>query len=125
MNELHFAYRVKQHLNRGLQQIDDDQLGRLKAAREQALAAQKQPAASPILAGSGHFFRFHLDGVRPRHVVAGLLLALIVALFVQWHADQLISELTDVDSALLSEDLPVEALLDNGFDKWLRDSPEQ
>lgn len=124
MNELHFAYRIKQHLNRGLQQLGSDKLDRLQAARTLALTAQKQPAAHPVLAAGGHFFRFHFDGVRPRHVLAGLMLALAVALYAHWHAEQLIAELADVDSALLSQDLPMEALLDQGFDKWLQDSRE-
>ena len=125
MNELHFASRVRQHLNQGLQDIDDDKLARLKAARAGALAVQKQPATNPVLAVAGHFFRFHFEGTRTRHILAALAVALAVALYAHWQADQLISDLSDVDSALLSEDLPVDALLDKDFSTWLKDSQQQ
>lgn len=125
MNELHFAFRVRQHLNRGLQDIDDDRLARLKAARERALAAQKQPAGNPALATAGHFFRFHLDGIGVRHAVAALLLVLALAFYAHWQADQLVAELSDVDSALLSDDVPIEALLDKDFNTWLKNSRAQ
>ncbi|MBI2306012.1 MAG: DUF3619 family protein [Rhodocyclales bacterium] len=125
MNELHFAYRLRQNLNRGLQEIDNDKLDRLRQARERALSAQKRPATHPVLAGAGHFFRFHAEGIRPRHLIAALLLALATGLFVQWHIDEQIAELSDLDSALLSDDMPVEALLDKDFDSWLKSSPER
>lgn len=124
MNELHFAFRIKQHLNKGLQEIDDDKLGRLKAAREQALAVQKQPATNPVMAVAGHFFRFHFEDLRTRHILTALIAALAIAFYAHWRAGQVIDELSSVDSALLSEDLPVEALLDKDFDKWLKSSRE-
>ena len=125
MNELHFAYRLRQHLNRGVQEIDGDKLARLRQARELALAVQKQPSAHPVLAGAGHFFRFHTEGFRPRHLIAALLLALASALVLQWHIDAQIAELSDLDSALLADDLPVEALIDKDFDSWLKSSQER
>jgi hypothetical protein len=125
MNELHFASRVRQHLNQGLQNLDDDKLARLKAARTSALAAQKQPATNPVFAVAGHFFRFHLEGTRARHILAALAVALAAALYAHWQADQLIADLSDVDSALLSEDVPVEALLDKDFSTWLKNSRQQ
>lgn len=125
MNELHFAYRLRQQLNRGAQEIGDDKLERLRKARELALAAQKQPSSHPVLAGAGHFFRFHAEGLRPRHLIIALLLMLASALALQWHIDAQIAELSDLDSALLSDDLPVEALIDKDFDSWLKSSQER
>lgn len=125
MNELHFAYRLRQHLNRGLQEIDGEQADRLRQARERALAVQKQSSTHPVLAGAGYFFRFHMEGVRLRHLIAALLLALATGLVVQWHIDEQIAEMSELDSALLSDDMPVEALLDKDFDSWLKSSPER
>lgn len=125
MNELHFAHRVRQHLNQGLQDLDDEKTARLRAAREKALSVQKQPAANPVLAVAGHFFRFHLEGTRTRHVLAALAVAAAAAFYAHWQADQLVSSLSDVDSALLSDDVPVEALLDKDFDQWLKSSRQQ
>lgn len=124
MNELHFAFRARQHLNRSLQQIDGDKLERLRAAREAALTVQKQPAPMPALASAGHFLRLHFDSRGSRLSLAALMLVLAAAGFVHWHADQLIAEISDIDSALLSDDVPVEALLDKDFEEWLK-KPQQ
>lgn len=124
MNELHFAFRVRQHLNQGLQQIDDDKLARLKAARESALASRKKPSSIPVLAAAGHFLRLNFDTRGVRFSLIALALVLCAALYVQWQTDQMIAELSEFDSALLSEDVPVEALLDEDFDEWLRKSRE-
>lgn len=125
MNELHFAFRVKQHLNQSLQEIDGDKLARLKAARETALAAQKKPAAMPLLAGAGYAFRFHFDSRGVRFSLAALLLVLATAVYVFWQGDLLIAEISDFDSALLTDDVPLEALLDEDFDKWLKNSQQR
>jgi len=37
-------------------------------------------------------------------------------------AVQQIDEIEELDSALLSDDLPIDAYLDSGFVAWLRDS---
>ena len=34
MNEVQFAYKVRQHLNRGLHELQPETIGRLAAARE-------------------------------------------------------------------------------------------
>lgn len=125
MNELHFAYRLRQHLNRGLHRIDDDKLARLRNAREAALARQKQPAAIPLLAGTAHFFRLHFENLRARHLLAGLVLLAGVAFYAHWEAEQVITEMTDVDTALLADDVPVEALTSKEFYSWLKNSPAQ
>lgn len=122
MNELHFAHRVRQQLNRGLHKIDDDKLARLKAAREAALAHQKQPAAIPALAGVAHFFRVHFDNLHARHLLIGLALLAAVAFYAHWQADQIVADMTDTDSALLTDDVPVEALTSKEFHSWLKSS---
>ncbi|MCK6406500.1 MAG: DUF3619 family protein [Rhodocyclaceae bacterium] len=125
MNELHFAFRVRQHLNQGLQQIDDDKLARLKTAREAALAARKKPSPVPVVATVGHFLRFNFDARGVRFSLIALTLVLCAALYVHWHTDQMIAELSEFDSVLLSEDVPVEALLDEDFVEWLRKPQER
>jgi hypothetical protein len=125
MNELHFAFRIRQHLNQSLQQIDADKIERLKEARLRALAVQKLPATNPVMAVAGHFFRFHFEGIQTRHVLLAVIAALAIGTYTHWQADELVAQLSDVDSALLSEDLPVEALLDQDFDQWLKSSQPQ
>lgn len=120
MNDLHFTFRVKQRLNRGLHEIDEGTLVRLRTAREAALAAQKQPAAVPLLATAGHALRFQFEGRGVRLSLAALALVLAAALFAHWQSDRVLAELSEFDSTLLSDDVPVEALVDKGFEQWLQ-----
>jgi len=41
-----------------------------------------------------------------------------------WHSQQYIAGLAHVDSAILTDDMPLGAIVDNGFDAWLRDAAE-
>lgn len=119
MNEHYFAHQVKQHLNRSLQQLPEDTLAKLAAAREAALVHQKQTEAvsHPILAGIGAHFRDH--GHKPGRLAYALVFVMAVASLVYWQAQDHLSDLEDEDSALLSDDLPINAYLDKGFDTWL------
>jgi hypothetical protein len=50
-------------------------------------------------------------------------LAFVVALAIgyqQWHAWQQLAELEEVDTAILTSDLPIDAYLDRGFQNWLK-----
>jgi len=124
-NELQFADRVRQTLNQG-PQLDGRILTRLRLARETALRRQRIAVSeSPlVLAGaapstpanqSGQFFaqawRFALP----------LLLAL-AGLFAThaWQQNQLVSDIADIDARLLTDDLPLDAYLDTGFEAWLK-----
>lgn len=120
MNDLHFTFRVKQHLNRGLHEIDENTLDRLRNAREAALAVQKQPAALPLLATTGHALRFQFEGRGLRLSLAAVAVVLAAALFAHWQSDRILAELSEFDSTLLSDDVPVEALIDKGFEQWLQ-----
>lgn len=122
MNELHFGSRVRTLLDRRLTDIDAGQLDRLRQARERALAVQKQPAPQPALAAAGRFARLHVGSPRSRLLLAAGALLAATWLVAYWHADGLIDELSEVDTALLADDVPVEALLDAGFESWLGDS---
>ncbi|MEF8710636.1 MAG: DUF3619 family protein [Candidatus Accumulibacter propinquus] len=48
-----------------------------------------------------------------------------IATYTYWYADQSITELEIIDSALLSDDLPIAAFTDRGFDAWLKSSASQ
>ncbi len=42
-----------------------------------------------------------------------------------WQADEQMNELEDVDSALLADDLPLDAYTDQGFAAWLDQNPDE
>jgi len=117
MNEQHFAYQVRRHLNQGTATLSPSVLERLAAARTQALAHQRVAAHAPILAGLG--FNLHFDQLRPKHLLAALALAIGLSSGMFWQAQEQVNELEEVDSALLSDELPLDAYTDQGFAAWL------
>jgi hypothetical protein len=120
MNERHFAYKVRQHLNRGLCELTPETIERLSAARQAALACQKQAAAHPALATAGHRFSYHWGGgLRLSQTLAAVVFLLGAFYSTFWTADQCVQELGDIDSAILSDELPIGALTDKGFAAWL------
>ena len=119
MNEQHFAYKVRQHLNRGAHDLRPETLDRLAAARQAALARQKETIAHPVLAAAGNFFSFRFGDFRFSQTVAALALLLCALYSTFWIADQRVQELGDIDSAILSDELPIGAFTDKGFAAWL------
>lgn len=125
MNEQHFAYKVRQHLNRGLHELRPETVDRLAAARKNALAHQKQTVSQSILATAGGFAHHHFEHRHVKQAIAALLLLLGVVFSTYWIADQRIAEISDIDSALLADELPIGAFTDSGFGTWLNHaSPE-
>ena len=125
MNEQHFAYKVRQHLNRGVHDLRPETLDRLAAARTLALNYQKQPAKSPVLAAVGGIFSFDAVGSRFTQVLAGLALLLCAVYSTYWVADQQVKELGDIDSAILADELPIGAFTDKGFAAWLKSTSSE
>jgi len=123
MNEERYASRVRQALNHGLKDIPPASARRLEAARHLALAHQKQAVPQMALAGhNASRFRFVTDNRYMRQILA--VLALLLGMWISFYMDSVkyISALEEVDSALLADDLPPEAFLDNDFFEWLKDS---
>ncbi len=124
MNEERYASRVRQALNHGLKDISPASARRLEAARHLALSRQKQAAPQVVLLGNsspGFHFRFALDNRYLRQILA--ILALLLGMWISFYMDSnnYVREMEQVDSALLSDDLPPEAFLDNDFFQWLKD----
>jgi hypothetical protein len=94
---------------------------RLRAAREGALERQRPeraPAlgwADNVVGGLGGFGGLSLRVLLPIVVAAAGLAAIYVA-----QRDQRAAELEEVDALLLSDELPIDAYLDRGFDAWLK-----
>jgi hypothetical protein len=121
MNEQQIAYRIKQHLNRGLD-LDPDKLARLKGARERALA--RPPLESRVARWAwadnvlGRSDSPSLPVRRLLLPMAVLILGLIA--INHWRDSQLAAEIEEIDAAVLTGELPLDAYLDKGFDAWLK-----
>lgn len=118
MKEREFAHRIRHHLNLGAEGIDRATVDRLFKARQNALERQKVAASRLSLAGIGNIAA---DVMLPhaRTVIALLGLMLGVAGVSYWNNYQQAAEYEEIDSALLADDLPINAYLDKGFHAWL------
>jgi len=120
MNEMHFGNRIRQALNQGLR-LEKSHVERLRAARERALARQRpEPApalawADNVLGGLGGW-----SGVSLRLVAPLAALAVSVAALYTWQQNRVISDFEEIDAMLLTDDLPIDAYLDRGFQNWLK-----
>lgn len=128
MNEERFAYRVRQVLNHSLKDIPPSAGRRLEAARHLALAKQNLATGDAIVAGHGALSLaksgLHSPFLKQLLAIAALLLGMWISFY--WHSLDYVTQLEDVDSALLTDDLPPEAFLDNEFFEWLLDdTPEE
>lgn len=126
MNEERYASRIRQALNHGLPDIPPAAARRLEAARHLALSRQKQAEPELALAGAGtwlgrQLFRTGADfaQIKPFLAIVALLTGMWLSFY--WHSVQYVSEIEAVDLALLADDLPPEAFLDNEFIEWLKD----
>jgi len=123
MNEERYASRVRLALNHGLKDIPAPTARRLEAARHLALSRQKQPQAQLTLASGlrlpGFSTGTHLPYLKQALAVVALLLGMWLSFY--WHSVQYVNELEEVDSALLADDLPPEAFMDDELFKWLKD----
>jgi hypothetical protein len=130
--DLNFAYRVRHALNEKLDELPASTTDRLAAARKAAMARKKPHVPVRVTqselatAGAGGFFS-HPFGWLGRMSVAIPLLVLVggmVGLY-QYEQQQRINELAELDAAVLSDELPLSAYLDHGFNTYLEESREQ
>ncbi len=129
MKEDRYGYRVRQVLNHGLKDIPPAASRRLEAARHLALAKQKQAAPQLVFATAENLSLDSFDaGGRMSILKQGLaILALLLGMWLSfyWHSVQYVTELEEVDSALLSDDIPPEAFMDDDFIEWLKDDSSE
>ena len=125
MNESEFGNHIRQKLNLGLRDLSPDTLASLRKARELALSRQKQTRLKSWLATAGGFVGLDWEFSFPKQVIAVLFVFLMIMMTSLWVEDQRVKDLSDIDSALLSNDLPIAAFADKGFRAWLSQSSEE
>lgn len=134
--EIDFAYKVRRAMTESTEHIPEATLERLKAARELALSRQKQAEPSKalafggILAGSnGVSFsqKSSLSWFRKIWIVLPLLVFALGLYGIYEHEqEQQINDLAEIDAAVLVDELPPDAYLDNGFNAYLnQEKPEK
>ncbi|HEY2606688.1 DUF3619 family protein [Paraburkholderia sp. RL18-103-BIB-C] len=129
--ELEFARQVRRALDENAASIPPATVDRLAAARRAALARKKPetvraPVFAPVFAGmpaglpQAEIPQRRRSPLR-RFALAWPLAALVVSLIgiAYWEDQQRTAELADIDAAMLSDDLPLNAYLDHGFNAYL------
>ncbi|WP_293776849.1 DUF3619 family protein [uncultured Oxalicibacterium sp.] len=127
--ELNTAYRLRHALDESSQHLPEKTLERLSSARKIALSRKKAevaaPAFAPQLAGVSHTVRLPQSDNRfawlGRMSVVIPLAALVFGLvgIYQYEQHQQIMELAAIDAEVLTDDLPLSAYLDHGFDAFV------
>jgi hypothetical protein len=112
--------QLRQLLNQGTT-VRPEIAARLAQAREQALARQR-PEPAPVLAWADNVVGNlgGWGGLALRVLLPVILLIASGAAIYTWQQEQRAAELVDIDSNLLTDDLPIDAYLDRGFQNWLK-----
>jgi hypothetical protein len=117
------ARRIAKLLDDGTENLGAAQRERLSAARKLALArypSAPAPAWAPAWAGNvSRFTERRVMGVQYLIPIAALVLGLAGVAYMHSNPS---SEIADIDAGLLTDDLPINAYLDQGFDSWLKRS---
>jgi predicted signal transduction protein with EAL and GGDEF domain len=120
MNEQLFASKICQVLDRATH-VEPSIAERLRAARERALDMRRMEHA-PALAWADNVLGSFggSSGLWLRLVLPALLVVLSVVGIYTWQQNQRLAEIEEIDAELLTDDLPIDAYLDRGFEAWLK-----
>ena len=129
-DDINLAYKIRHALNDTLDELPASTTDRLAAARAHALARKKAalPAQSrqtqaqrrPLFDLSGLAAVFSTPWVARAATVAPLvaMVAGLVGVY-QFQQEQRVAELAELDAAVLSDELPLTAYTDHGFNAYL------
>lgn len=124
--EIDFAYKVRRAMTESSENLPEATLERLATARQLALSRQKQAEPSRALAFSGvlagnNGVSFSQKNWVKKMWLALPLLVLMVGLYgiYEYEQEQQINDLAEIDAAVLVDELPPDAYLDNGFNAYL------
>ncbi len=116
------AGKIVKQLDRGVERLDPATRERLAAARKVALSHYRE-RPEPVFGLAWAVTAIsHVGGQRPHRArylvaVAALVLGLIGVAYWQTMTP---NDFSEIDVNLLTDDLPVNAYLDKGFDSWLK-----
>jgi hypothetical protein len=122
MNEEKFGHKIKQQLDQTLD-LEPATLNQLKAARQLALTRQR--VSEPVFALAwvdAVVGRLSGNPASAGVALAGAALILALVGIQYWQRSPTVEEIEEIDAALLTSDLPINAYLDKSFDTWLKRS---
>jgi hypothetical protein len=116
------AQKIARVLDGSIRDMGGDTLAQLATAREQALAKYRAtPGWQLAWAGSSSTRNSARTSPGLRYVLPIALLVIGLTCISYWQSGNWQNnELADLDARLLTDDLPIDAYLDKGFDSWLK-----
>jgi hypothetical protein len=125
--ELNFAYKVRHALNENIDALPAATTEKLASARKLALSRKKKDSPLRVLvtgrlvAGHvGSFFNEPLSWLaRMGLAVPLIVLAIGLTSIYQYEQQRRISDTAEMDAEVLSDELPLSAYLDHGFNAYL------
>jgi hypothetical protein len=118
------ARKLVHYLDDGVDRLEPRVRERLAAARRNALSHYREPAPVFGLAWAGHAVA-RLTGRRSHSgslLIAATALVLAMAGVLYWQSTRPTNGIAEIDLYLLTDELPINAYLDKGFDSWLKRS---
>ena len=117
--------RIAGLLDESARSLTSEERTKLAEARELALSryrVRREPELQPAWAGNiNRWTERPVFGVRYVIPVAALVLGLLGVAYM--HNGAFSSDIADIDAGLLTDELPINAYLDTGFDAWPKRSP--
>jgi hypothetical protein len=134
-DDINLAYKIRHALNDKLDDLPAPTTDRLAAARRQALARKKADAprvAQTVRQAQLQTAGFDVRGLFSMQWLARAativpLVAMVAGMVgvYQYEHEQRVAELAELDAAVLSDDLPLTAYTDHGFNAYLAQQQQQ
>ena len=124
--EADFAKKLTSTLNWGLSRIEDDKLTRIRAGRQKAMAAYREPVSiMGLVTVSGQTLDMSNWIRKPLFWLPILAIVAAVGAYTFTSADE-VYDLTggELDAQLLTGELPINAFLDKDFGSWVKESSQ-
>lgn len=130
-DELEFAYKVRRALDEQITSLPESTTNRLSAARKLAMARKKPESFAYVTVierrliginsgGFGNPFNDSLSWLVRVGIIIPLIVLIVGAFGIyNYEEERRIDELADLDAAVLSDELPLTAYLDHGFETYL------
>lgn len=132
--DLTLAYKVRHALDQSADNLPENTAKRLSSARKIALSRKKQEseqvAFAPRMANADHARHiFHFDNLTVWAGRMGVLIPLVFMIFglmglYRYEQREQIIETANIDAEVLTDDLPLSAYLDHGFNAFLANDVE-
>jgi len=124
--EKDFAQKITHTLNWGLSRIEDDKLARVRASRQRALAAYREPVTIlGLVTVSGRSLEMSSWIRKPLFWLPIFAIVAAASTYTLTGTDDIYDEAGgELDAQILAGELPINAFLDKDFSSWVQESSQ-